>query len=160
MTAARHLSLTNLLALVAPSALLGGALWFQYFGGLAPCEMCHWQRWPHMVAIGLALLAFGVRNLTIRSALLGLAGLAILTSGGIGVFHAGVEQHWWQGLTRCATTGDFGTTPGDFLKSVMAQPLARCDSIPWSLFGLSMAAWNALVSGLSGVVVLWRVLRR
>lgn len=160
MTAARHLSQTNLLALLAPSALLGGALWFQYFGGLAPCEMCHWQRWPHMAAIGFALLAFVAPNRVARSVLVGVAGLAILTSGGIGIFHAGVEQHWWQGLTRCAATGDFGTTPGDFLKSVLAQPLVRCDSIPWLWLGLSMAAWNAVLSSVFGGLVLWRIVRR
>ncbi len=160
MTRARSLSQANNLALAAPIGLLGGALWFQYFGGLAPCEMCHWQRWPHMVAIGFALLALVARRSPARLPLLALAGLAILTSGGIGVFHAGVEQHWWQGLTRCATTGSFGSAPGDFLKSVMAQPLVRCDSIPWSLFGLSMAAWNAVLSSITGGLVLWLTVRK
>jgi disulfide bond formation protein DsbB len=157
---ARSLAQANSIALLAPTALLGGALWFQYFGGLAPCEMCHWQRWPHMVAIGLALLALALRRSPARLVLLALAGLAILISGGLGVFHAGVEQHWWQGVTRCAMTGSLGATPGDFLKSVMAQPLVRCDSIPWSLFGLSMAAWNAVLSGVSGGLVLLLTARK
>ena len=160
MNRARSLAQANSVALLTPTALLGGALWFQYFGGLAPCEMCLWQRWPHLVAIGFALLALMTRRSTARLPLLALAGLAVLTSGGMGVFHAGVEQHWWQGLTRCATTGNFGSAPGDFLKSVMAQPLMRCDSIPWSLFGLSMAAWNAVLSGLSGGLVLWLTARK
>ena len=41
-----------------PLALLGGALGSQYFGGLHPCEMCWWQRYPHVAAIVLAVLAF------------------------------------------------------------------------------------------------------
>jgi disulfide bond formation protein DsbB len=29
---------------------------------------------------------------------------------------------------------------------LLNAPLTRCDEIPWSLFGVSMAGWNALVS--------------
>ena len=32
------------------AGLLGGALGSQYLGGLHPCEMCYWQRWPHGAA--------------------------------------------------------------------------------------------------------------
>ena len=48
----------RLIALLLPLGLLGGALGSQYIGGLYPCEMCYWQRWPHGAAIVLALLAF------------------------------------------------------------------------------------------------------
>ena len=43
-------SLLGLLAALGSGFLLGAALFFQYGLGLAPCEMCHWQRWPHIVA--------------------------------------------------------------------------------------------------------------
>ena len=56
-SAARR-ALARLLALLLPPALLGGALLSQYVGGLHPCEMCYWQRWPHGFAIALAALAF------------------------------------------------------------------------------------------------------
>src|SRR3546814_5018381 len=49
------LLLANALALMAPAALLAGAYGFQYFAGLPPCEMCLWQRYPHFVAVALAL---------------------------------------------------------------------------------------------------------
>ena len=48
--------LARLIALLLPVALLGGALGSQYLGGLHPCEMCYWQRWPHAAAILLAWL--------------------------------------------------------------------------------------------------------
>ena len=40
-----------LLAALGSMGMLGGALYFQYVVGLAPCEMCHWQRWPHIASI-------------------------------------------------------------------------------------------------------------
>ena len=95
--------LARLIALLVPAGLLGGAMGSQYIGGLAPCEMCYWQRWPHAVAIILAGAAFVLPG---RARLLtSLAGLAIAVSGAIGVFHAGVELGWWEGLTRCTAGG-------------------------------------------------------
>jgi disulfide bond formation protein DsbB len=144
---------TTALLLVGPTALLGGALVFQYVGGLAPCEMCHWQRWALLAAIGLALAAWGLRH---NRALLRLAALAVLAGAGIAVFHVGVEQHWWKGITACAAPMVSGNS-ADIMGQIMAQPLVRCDAIPWSLFGISMAGWNALISGLIGGVALWRL---
>ena len=145
-------SVTALL-LVGPSALLAGALGFEYLGGLAPCEMCLWQRWALAAAIGLALLAWATRY---SRPALGLAALAVLASAGIAVFHVGVEQHWWQGITSCAAAPLTGTS-ADVMSQIMAQPLVRCDAIAWSLFGISMAGWSMIGSTLIGGFALWRL---
>ena len=146
----------NALVLAGSAALLGGALAFQYFGGLHPCEMCLWQRYAHVAALALGLLAWRARS---NRLLVALAAVAVLVSGGIGVFHAGVERHWWQGITRCAATpltGDVSAVLG----SVLATPLVRCDAAAWSLFGISMAGYNALLSTLTGGTALWLLRRR
>jgi hypothetical protein len=101
----------RLLALVLPLALLGGALGSQYLGGLYPCEMCFWQRWPHGAAILLAGLAFTARASSQRSRVFTLlAAFAIAVSGAIGVYHAGVELGVFQGFTTCAVPVRAATT--------------------------------------------------
>ncbi|MFL9839693.1 disulfide bond formation protein B [Sphingomonas sp. ST-64] len=140
--------IAQLLALLIPLALIGGALVSQYGFGLFPCEMCMWQRWPHYTAIVLAALSFVVRPA--RDALVGLAAIAIAISGAIGAFHAGVEYGWWEGLTRCATT--FSAGEGG-LEAILNAPLIRCDVAPWDLFGVSLAGWNAIFS-LGGALVI------
>lgn len=133
------------LALLVPALLLAGALGSQFIGGLYPCEMCHWQRWPHYAALALAALAF-VPALPGRL-LVALAAIAIAVSGAIGVFHAGVEYHWWEGLTTCSSTlaGQGGSTD-EILARIMAAPIVRCDAPQWSLWGVSLAGFNALFS--------------
>lgn len=138
-------------ALLIPSALLGGALFSQYVFGLYPCEMCMWQRWPHLAAIILALLALFMRGKSAETGLTVLAALAILASGLIGGFHAGVEYDWWEGITSCATTALEG---GDMLESIMNAPLVRCDVAPWSLFGISLAGFNFLLSCAGAIFIL------
>jgi disulfide bond formation protein DsbB len=131
----------RLIALLLPLVLLGGALGSQYLGGLHPCEMCYWQRWPHGVAIVLAAGAFTGPATSSRPRMLTLlAALAIAVSGAIGVYHAGVEAGIFQGFTTCTATGPMS------LDDLLKVPLVRCDQVQWSLFGISMAGWNAIIS--------------
>jgi len=135
----------NLLILLAAggsAALLLGALGFQYLGGLPPCDLCIWQRWPHLaaVAIGAAALALPGRGLP------HLGALAALTTSGIGLYHTGVERGWWEGPTTCTSGPVGGLSAEQLLDQIMAAPLVRCDDVAWELLGLSMASWNALAA--------------
>lgn len=148
------MGLARTLALTAPTALLAGALGSQFIGGLFPCEMCHWQRWPHYAAIQLALIAIYMRDKTIGTLFLWLATLAILSSGAIGVFHAGVEYGWWEGLTNCSTSSSAG---GDFLSDIMATPVISCDQPQWTIFGISLAGFNAIFSIGAAMIITWLI---
>ncbi len=151
----------RLIALLLPLALMAGALGSQFIGGLYPCEMCHWQRWPHYTAIALAVLAFIVPGADAKRVLVALAALAILTSGAIGVFHAGVEYHWWQGITACSSTiSAGGGSAADMLARVMAAPLVRCDVAQWTFGGISLAGFNALFSIAGGTAIVLMLLRK
>lgn len=145
-----------LLALAVPSALIAAVYVAQYGFGLAPCEMCWWQRYPHFAAIALAIGAVATRETRLGGALVVLAALAIGISGAIGAFHAGVEYGWWQGPTACSSTrlGD------DPLASIMNAPLIRCDTPAWTLFGISLAGFNFLISVSSAVLILLLLRRR
>jgi disulfide bond formation protein DsbB len=145
------------LALIVPVALMAGALGSQYLGGLYPCEMCQWQRWPHYAAIALALATFAVRSELPQRMLVLLAALVIAISGGIGAFHAGVEYGWWEGLTQCSTMP--GSGGGNIIDDIMKTPLVRCDVAPWTLAGISLAGYNAIVS-LASAALIFRLLQR
>ena len=151
----------RLIALLLPAALLGGALWSQYFGGLHPCEMCYWQRWPHGAAILLAALAFTAPAFSGRARMLTvLAALAIAVSGAIGVYHAGVEAKIFEGFTQCTATSSRGMSTADLLKQITHAPLIRCDQVQWRFLGLSLAAWNAILSLGGAALILILTLRR
>lgn len=137
-----------LLATFGSVALLGGAYAFQHLGGLPPCKMCLWQRWPHAAAILFGVLAL----LSGRRELVPAGMLAALATSGIGFYHTGVEQMWWQGPTTCTSDPIAGLSTAELLDQIMAAPVVRCDEIAWSLFGLSMAAWNAVLSFVLAIV--------
>lgn len=138
------------LATLGSVAVLLGAYGFQHIGGLPPCKMCLWQRWPHAVAIVIGVLALTAIK-TRYMALLG--AFAAFVTGAIGVYHAGVEQKWWEGPNTCTSGPIGGLSSSDLLDQILAAPVVRCDDIAWSLMGISMAGWNAIVSFI--IVFMW-----
>ena len=155
MTSDANLRLARTFALLLPAGLLAGAWGFQLIGHLYPCEMCHWQRWPHYAALVLALLAF-VPGAP-RRLLVALAAIAIAASGAIGVAHAGVEYHWWHGFTACTKTLGGGPLTVDDL---MKAPIVRCDTPQWTVLGVSLAGINAIVSLIGAAVIMTLLARR
>lgn len=137
-----------LLAAGGSAALLAGAHIFQALG-YAPCKLCLWQRGPHWAAvvIGLAAVLSAWRILPWAGA------LAAAATGLLGVYHTGVELRWWQGPDACTSGGSLTGSPDELLDAIMAAPLVRCDEVAWSLFGLSMASWNAILS--FALMTLW-----
>ena len=146
-----HLSQRHLIMLAAAgsAALLLGALAFQHLGGMAPCKLCLWQRWPHGIAVGAGVV--GLMALPGLMAMLG--ALAALATAGIGGFHTGVERGWWPGPADCSGGPVAGMSAEDLMAQIMAAPLVRCDEVPWEMWGLSMASWNMAAS--LGLAVVW-----
>lgn len=150
-----------LFVVVASLASLAVALASQYWGGLQPCILCVYQRYPYGVAaaLGVAGMIVAARPAWLRTMLL-LAGVAFLVDAGIAAFHVGVEQGWWQGTAECGSTLDLSLSPEELTSQLLNQPVARCDEVPWSLFGISMAGYNFLYAGALSVATLWLALRR
>ena len=142
MTASRIAVLLGLVSL----ALILGALGFQYIGGYPPCEMCMWQRYPHFAAIAIGLvggllLTMNVLPSSLAKPIAWLALLCVAVTGGIGVYHAGVEWHWWQGPSAC--TGPVFQLGA---KLDLNAHVVSCEHAAWRLFGISMAGYNAIIS--------------
>ncbi|MFD2263298.1 disulfide bond formation protein B [Lacibacterium aquatile] len=118
----------------------------QIVGGLQPCILCLYQRWPYVIAIAFALIAgiFGPSgNGKIARLFLMLAGLALLTTAGIGVFHVGVEHGWWTGTAECGNMIQAGSIE-DLRAAINNAPVVRCDQAQWTLLGISIAGYNVL----------------
>lgn len=149
MTATRNQLI--LLAAAASAATLLAGFGFEHLGGLAPCKLCLWQRWPHAVApiLGLLAVAIGGRMLPLS----GMVTMAVST--GLAIYHSGVERHWWDGPSSCTGSGPSLSqmTPEQILTPSLVEPVVLCDRIAWELFGLTMANYNVLLSAF--LVVVW-----
>ncbi|HWM62002.1 MAG TPA: disulfide bond formation protein B, partial [Rhizomicrobium sp.] len=112
-------------------ALILGALGFQYIAHLAPCEMCHWQRWPHIAAaviglIGVTLWKKDARTLAVAAIIL------VAMSGLIGAYQWGMQAGLLPGPGACTVAHAY------VMGSNAPPPEVSCNVVTWSLFGLSL----------------------
>lgn len=147
------------LALVSAAALLA-ALTAQFGFHVRPCTLCLYQRIPFLlVAVGGTAAWFLLPERWGRVAV-GISGIVLLINAAIAAYHSGVERKWWAGLGGCSAP-DMNGSIEDLLKRIESTNVTRCDEIPWSLFGLSMANYNVLMClGLAGLCGLYLLLTR
>lgn len=151
-----------LIVAIVSTAAIAGAWFFELVLKLRPCPLCLEQRVPYYIAIPLAVVvAIAAARRAPRAVLVG--GLLILAalmvwSGGLGVFHAGVEWKFWPGPTECSGAGQFGPAE-DLMKRLQNVTIVRCDEAAWRLFGLSLAGYNVLIAGALAVVAVLGALK-
>ncbi len=137
------------IALLASAAMLAAAHAFERFMLLAPCPLCYNQRQVYWVAGALALVAVMLnwRGAPPKAAsiLCVLLALVFLTGFGIASYHSLVEWGVLPAPATCAA-GDIRISGNlwEQLNKPMAVP--SCDKALWHFAGLSMAAWNAIIS--------------
>jgi disulfide bond formation protein DsbB len=129
-----------LLLALASAAILLGALALQYLGGLPPCPLCIWQRWPYAALIALGVVGWRWHP----RAMLGLATLVLLTGAGLAAYHVGIEQGWWALPAGCVAGGDAESI--EDLKRMMAEAPPACDQVSFAFLGLTLAGWNLVAS--------------
>jgi disulfide bond formation protein DsbB len=132
--------------LLASAAVLGAALLSQYWGGLAPCELCLVQRWPWAAAVVISFVA------TMVGSRAGLPWVALLLAAvfilgtALAFYHVGVEHHWFAGPSACSGAATAADTVEALKAQILRQQPVRCDDVAWSLWGISLAGWNLLAS--------------
>jgi disulfide bond formation protein DsbB len=127
------------LVLILGVLALGTAFGAQQVLGMAPCELCLWERWPYRVLILLALVALCV-PVRLRRTLLWGAVLTLVCGAGIGLLHVGVEQHWWPSpLPECSASNLLGGNLASLVARLPAAPAKPCDAPNFLIPGLPVS---------------------
>ncbi|MDF1608030.1 disulfide bond formation protein B [Hoeflea sp. YIM 152468] len=150
-------SLTALFLAVAMAVVVGSALAFEHIGGYIPCALCLEQRTPYYIGAPLMLVAALLSRASAPSSavrvLLAIGGLLMLYGLALGVYHSGVEWHWWDGPASCATAADAVTKDaGSLLGDLSSKKPPSCDAAALRVLGLSFAGWNVLVSAVLAAI--------
>lgn len=135
------------IALLAGLAL-GIALASEYWGGLVPCALCLWERWPYRVLIALGLLAVALPVRPGR-AVLCVGAIVLLAGVVLGIVHMGVEWKFWPSpLPECAAPDLSGLSISERLARMPAHPAKPCDEPTYLIpfLPISMAAMNFLLA--------------
>jgi len=152
----RNPRILSLLAAGIAAAALAFAYTSQFVFNKQPCHLCHLQRIPYFVTIGLGILGALAAKKAPRATfvLLLLCALAFAVDAGIAVFHVGVEHEWWKGLVACGGGGaspPMGASIEELRKYLEHQPIVNCGVATAKLFGISMAGYNVLYAGAAAI---------
>lgn len=145
------------LAAAGSALLLLAAFGFQYLAGLAPCQMCLWQRWPHAAAAGIGALGLALP----LAAVAALGAVSMVVNAGLSLYHTGVERGWWVGPNTCGTGAAEDLSAlgaADLLDTTTGAELVLCNQVAWQFLGLSMASWNGLIC--LGLAAIWVIAAR
>lgn len=132
------------------------ALAYEHIGGYEPCHLCLLQRWAYYFAIPVSLVAVmtATRLPALAAGALALCGLAFAINAGLGVYHAGVEWHWWPGPAECSGGVSLAREAEKLLQSLQEAEVVRCDQPAFRFLGLSFAGYNVLLSSALAVVAI------
>ncbi|MEZ5958024.1 MAG: disulfide bond formation protein B [Hyphomonadaceae bacterium] len=136
-----------LILLISGSMLATAVFYFQGQLGLQPCPLCMQQRYWHWAIIAVSALAFittRIQRKWTNWAII-IVGLVLLGSAAMGAYHVAVEQKWL--VAQCDIGGAVNAhdlSLGGLPDGELRPP--RCDEIVWSLMGISMAGYNAIIS--------------
>jgi disulfide bond formation protein DsbB len=137
-------------------AMIGAALYLQYYRYLNPCPLCMFQR-VFVVLTGVISLLAAIHGRAPRI-YASLAALSGLTGLGIAVRHT-ILQYWPPAnLPECGA-GLFQMLDKEPLGRVIAEVLhgsGECAIIDWTMFGLSLPGWSAI--GFAGLTAALLVL--
>ena len=126
------------------------ALYIEFFLGYQPCKLCIYQRIPYLIAIFLTLLGIIFsKNLIWLYSLLLIFFSSFLLSG----YHLGIEQEIFKEFLGC--TGDsINITDKNELLKFLNSDVKSCKNVDFTIFGLSLAAINFLLSFIILVLIL------
>jgi disulfide bond formation protein DsbB len=149
----------SLIATLGMAATVGGALAFEHIGGYIPCALCLMQRTPYYwgIPIGILAVVTSVLKLPVwlTRSLLVIVGILMLVGAGLGVYHAGVEWHFWEGPATCATSASgVSTNVGDLLGDLDSKHGPSCTDAALRVLGLSFAGWNVIASLILAAIAL------
>ena len=155
---ARPVTAAAILIAVVGTATIAGAWTFQYGFGYSPCPLCLEQRYAYYFAVPLAAMTAlgdeaGASRKVLIAALLAIAA-GMLWNTALGIYHSGIEWHWWRGPQTCSGTADTGSGRS-LVEQIQSMSIVRCDEAPWRFLGLSLAGYNALISIMLALVAGW-----
>ncbi len=142
------------LVLAASVLVVGTAVASQYIGGLEPCILCYYQRYPWYAVIAVAILALVLPGKP-RATLLCVCALLFVGGAGIAIYHVGVEHKVFAGPAACGSVTITGQSIDALRAQLIGKPIVRCDQPAWMLFGITMAGYNLVASAAMALLTGW-----
>lgn len=117
----------------------------EYIFGILPCVLCYYQRYLYIAVILLLSTHFFIFGGRLPRFFSLLASFCLFACAGLAAYQVAIEYHWVEVPQLCKTSVSTDNFE-QFKAMVRSTTAVSCDKVQFSLFGISMAGYNVLLS--------------
>ena len=129
---------------------LGSAYFIEYILDHQPCNLCLIERLPYFLAIIIIFLGLSLNRFekfTFISLSLIFASASILS-----LYHVGIEQGFFKESLVCISNDEINSLDKEDLLKKFQKTTVSCKDVEFTLFGLSLATINVIISLILSVI--------
>ena len=128
------------------------AYFIEYILGHKPCNLCLIERIPYFASIILIALIFILNKYEKIISLI----VALLFAFGaiVSFYHFGIEQGFFDESLVCNIVGNSEDLSSENLLKELKQNTVSCKDVTFTLFGLSLATFNTIISLIISAIML------
>ncbi len=139
----KNSSVLKIILIVSTFALVA-AYFIEYILGYKPCNLCLVERLPYFAAVIIIFINLSFKKFEKITFLL--LTLIFCAATILSFYHFGIEQGFFTESLVCNSNNEIGNlTKEDLIKQLQEQPIS-CKNVDFTLFGLSLATINTIIS--------------
>ena len=149
MSQLKNKTILSLILIFSIFALIA-AYFIQYILGHKPCNLCLIERLPYISSIILTLLSLILKKF--EKIIFILLALIFISATIISFYHFGIEQGFFKESIICDANNVIENMTKEDLLNELQKKTISCKNVSFTLFGLSLAAINTIVSIILSVI--------
>ena len=129
---------------------LASAYFVEYILGYKPCNLCLIERLPYFVAIIIILIGLIINRL--EKIILILLAFIFAAATILSFYHFGIEQGFFKESLVCIPNNEINILNKEYLLKEFQKTVVSCKDVEFTLFGLSLATINIIISFILSVI--------
>ena len=129
---------------------LASAYFVEYILGYKPCNLCLIERLPYFVAIIIILIGLLINRL--EKIIFILLALIFAAATILSFYHFGMEQGFFKESLVCIPNNEINILNKEDLLKEFQKTVVSCKDVEFTLFGLSLATINIIISFILSVI--------
>ena len=123
---------------------LGSAYFIEYILDYKPCNLCLIERLPYFLAIIIIFLGLSLNRFE-KFIFISL-GLIFASATILSLYHVGIEQGFFKESLVCISNNEINNVSKEDLLKEFQKTIISCKDVEFTLFGLSLATINTIIS--------------
>ena len=145
----KNKTILNIILFISIFAL-GSAYFIEYILDHQPCNLCLIERLPYFFAIIIIFLGLSLNKFE-KFIFISL-GIIFTSATILSLYHVGIEQEFFKESLVCISNNEINILNKEDLLKEFKKTIVSCKDVDFTLFGLSLATINTIISFILSVI--------